>query len=155
MHYNSNCQAECWCFKSKHKDSVSTVYKTLILLFYILIHHPWVKENIVLIPTFLRILVTKLESNLCLVFLSPSSSRAGGCIVQCAVGAGAGSYFLKIIHSRGQLATNNCQFLRLARRSSEENQQGRERESAWATPRAHQAAPPYGMADLSPQKFQG
>ena len=61
--------------------------------------------------------------------------------MQCAVGAGAGSYFLKFIYSRGQLATNNCQFLRLARRSSEENQQGRERESAWATPRAHQRRP--------------
>ena len=48
------------------------------------------------------------------------------------VRADAGSYFLKGISSRGQIATDNCQFLRLKRRrSSEENQRSEEgRESA-------------------------
>ena len=56
--------------------------------------------------------------------------------VQCSTGtavrADAGSYFLKGISSRGQIATDNCQFLRLKRRrSSEENQRSEEgRESA-------------------------
>ena len=55
--------------------------------------------------------------------------------VQCSTGtavrADAGSYFLKGISSRGQIATDNCQFLRLKRRrSSEENQRSaEERES--------------------------
>ena len=86
----------------------------------------WEKELLFLFSVFF--IAAQLDSNFGRVFLQKISSHrhhpGGGETVQSAVMPDAGSYFLKFINCRGQLATNNCQFLRagVLRKTSEEEE---------------------------------